>query len=126
MGESADSPVSHRPVQAGVAVDAGRAGGHRRTRLLLGFLTLAAVTAMVPLAALAHRDLLTSAGTGFVLLAPFAVVGMLVARRLPGNPIGWLSLAFALCFLLGADDLVHVVGRALEPTHVAVRVVRYD
>jgi hypothetical protein len=111
MGESTDGPASHQPAtEASADADAGRPGGHRRTRLLLGFLTLAAVAAMVPLAALAHRDLLTNAGSGLVLLAPFAVVGALVARRLPGNPIGWLSLAFALCFLLSNDAGFYLIA----------------
>ena len=33
---------------------------------------------------------------------PIAAVGLIVARRQPGNPIGWLLLAGAGC-LLGLD-----------------------
>jgi hypothetical protein len=34
---------------------------------------------------------------------PFAVVGVIVARRQPSNAIGWLILGFALGFLLSID-----------------------
>lgn len=37
------------------------------------------------------------------LMLPFASVGWLVARRQPTNPIGWLLLAIAVLYTLGAD-----------------------
>ena len=36
-------------------------------------------------------------------LAPFGIVGYVVARRQPRNPIGWILLALGLVFLLASD-----------------------
>jgi hypothetical protein len=105
--ESADSPVSYQPAtEASVEADAGRSGGHRRTMLLLGFLTLAAVAAMVPLA---DRRFNRSRYDVDAMAAAFAA-----------------RLKDAVDLDAARDDLAQVVSRALEPTHVTVRVVRYD
>jgi len=71
--------------------------------LVLGCATVAIIAAMVPLSLLARQQPLAGASTGLLLGVPFAGVGMIVARRHPGNLIGWLSLAFALLFLLSND-----------------------
>ena len=84
---------------------------HRTARRVLGALTLLAAAALLPLAALAHKNLLTNAATTLVLLGPFAIVGMLVTRRKPRNPIGWLLLSFALCFLVSNDAALYLVAR---------------
>jgi hypothetical protein len=58
------------------------------------------VAAGVPLSVLAH----TSGNFGIVLLVvPFAVVGVLVARRQPQNAIGWILIALTLCSAIGSD-----------------------
>jgi hypothetical protein len=78
---------------------------------VFGTLTVLVIAATGPASALAHQDLLASAGTGLALGVPFAGVGVAVARRQPRNPIGWLSLVFAFCFLLSNDAGFYLVGR---------------
>ena len=102
------------------------AGGTRRSRvpLVLGSLTVLVIAAMVPLRA-GSPGLLAAAGTALALGVPFAGVGVVVARRQPRNPIGWLSLAFAVCFLLSIDAgfylmAVYRFGRHLPLGSVAL------
>lgn len=68
---------------------------------LLCVLTLIVVVLGVPLGMVAHQT-----GTGLVqivLTAPFALVGLIVARRQPFNCIGWIMLMTALLSNLGSD-----------------------
>jgi MFS family permease len=39
--------------------------------------------------------------TGGVIVLTFAGVGLLIARRQPGNPIGWIMVTFTLVYVLG-------------------------
>jgi hypothetical protein len=39
---------------------------------------------------------------GVVIVLTFAAVGLLIARRQPGNPIGWIMVGFTLLYVLGA------------------------
>ena len=68
----------------------------RAALLLGGAMSLLAILA-VPLAVLSNGQ---SSGLP---LASFGVVGYLVARRQPRNPIGWILLALAITFLLASD-----------------------
>jgi hypothetical protein len=68
-----------------------------RTALWLGCLTALLIIAAVPLAIASHD---VSQG---IVVVPFGVVGYVVARRQPRNPIGWILLALTLAFLLSAD-----------------------
>ncbi len=67
-------------------------GGGRR----LGGLVLLSAAAQVPFSRLAHQSLLSGGGS---LPSPFTLaygaVGLVVAWRKPGNPLGWLLLAVA-------------------------------
>jgi hypothetical protein len=78
--------------------------------MALGCLAFAVMAAVVPLSVLAHQNPLASAGTGLALGVPFAAVGVVVLRR-QGNLIGWLSLAFAIVFLLSTDAGFCLVAR---------------
>jgi hypothetical protein len=78
---------------------------------VLGALTLALTVLYVPLA-YPVRDF----GDGWQVLfgfLAFALPGVVVARRQPGNPIGWILDAVR-------TDLVAAAAAALEPTHVSV------
>ena len=68
-----------------------------RTAFVLGVAAVLLVAAAVPLAIVRHG---LSQG---VIVIPFGVVGFVVARRQPRNPIGWILLALTLAFLLSDD-----------------------
>ena len=70
---------------------------------VLGIAVLVLAAALVPLAILARQNPDTNGGQALLVL-PFAVVGFLVALRRPGNPLGWLLLTVAICFLLSNDS----------------------
>ena len=59
--------------------------------------------ALVPLAILARQNADTNGGQTLLVL-PFAAVGFVLAWRRPGNPLGWLLLTIAICFLLSNDS----------------------
>ncbi len=68
-----------------------------RTALVLGVAAVLLAAAAVPLAIVGHDF---SQG---IIVIPFGVVGYIVARRQPRNPIGWILLAVTLMFLLSTD-----------------------
>src|SRR6516165_9975970 len=65
----------------------------------LGGVMALAVAAAVPLSVIAHRP---GAFAIVVFVLPFAAVGMLVARRPPGNAIRWILIALALGSAIGS------------------------
>jgi hypothetical protein len=67
---------------------------------VLGGAVVVLAAAAVVLAALAGQ-LRVSITTGVVIVLTFAGVGLLIARRQPGNPIGWLMVVFTLAYILG-------------------------
>jgi len=69
----------------------------------MGTLVVLLAAARIPLLAASHQDSLASAIQALAIAVPFAAIGVLVARRRPGNAIGWLIVTPALCFLLGTD-----------------------
>jgi hypothetical protein len=72
-----------------------------RTALLVGVFTLLLLAACVPLAWLSRADnsfLSTILST--VVVIPFALLGFVLARRLPRNPIGWILLFFGPAFIV--------------------------
>ena len=69
------------------------------TALLVVVLLLAA--AVIPLTVLARQNVLANAALLAISL-PMGVVGLIVARRQPGNPIGWLLLVVLAGVLLPA------------------------
>lgn len=69
------------------------------TALVLGIVTLLMQIGGIPLSFAAHQFI----GSLVPLMAPFGIVGFIVARRQPRNPIGWIMLATAAIYTLGAD-----------------------
>jgi hypothetical protein len=68
-----------------------------------GLLTVLLAVAAAPLAVAGHQNPVTTATELLAVTLPFAAVGLLVARRQPRNPVGWLMLGIALCFLLSIE-----------------------
>lgn len=76
---------------------------------LLGTLGLALIAAWVPLTYLTH-DLQASRDGGAPAFAlACGLVGVLVARRQPGNPEGWLLLGVAICIIAAFDSGLYAV-----------------
>jgi MFS family permease len=77
--------------------------GDRRRRAaaplaaIVGLITAASV----PLDAATHQLSFSNTGWSLLVTLPFLVVGFLVARRQPENPIGWLLLLFVALVAVG-------------------------
>jgi hypothetical protein len=69
-------------------------------------LVLAALT--VPLAGLARQGLL--GGSSVVLVPGFLIVGFVLARQRPGNPLGWIMLSAAVFLVLSDDSSLYAVA----------------
>jgi len=76
-----------------------RPGPARTWRVVLGLLALLSFAAAVPLSVLSDQvaNLVIAAAIG----VPSAGIGVLVTRRQPGNPLGWLFLVSAVCQFIG-------------------------
>ena len=94
------------------------------TAAALAVVVVLLAAALVPLSLLARQNVLSNVGSNAVFL-PMAAVGLVVARRQPGNPIGWLLLAAPAGQLLSADaalytGLVYRFGHRLPLGPVAL------
>lgn len=69
----------------------------------IALLALLLAVALVPLSVLARQNVASNAGQVVTYLA-IAATGLVVARRQPRNPIGWLFLVIAACVL----SLIHI------------------
>jgi len=79
--------------------------------LACGGTMLALVIAAVPLSRLAQQSLNASGGSLPVwVVAPFGIVGLVVAWRRPGNPLGWIMLGGALFGVLSEDASFYTVA----------------
>jgi hypothetical protein len=77
----------------------------------LGGLLLALVIAAVPLSRLAHQSLSSSGGSIPVWIsAAYGAVGVIVAWRKPGNPLGWVFLLAGLFTALSEDASYYMVA----------------
>ncbi len=91
-----------------------RAAEHRfrlassTTALVLGAVFALVALALVPLSLLARQSPQVNGGEALGAV-PFGVVGFVLARRLPRNPIGWIFLAIATCLLLSIDSGFYAV-----------------
>jgi len=84
-------------------------GAARRFRLaspvtatVLGVLALMLMAVSVALSSLVHQLSILGTGPVVPIVVIYAGVGVVVARRQPRNPIGWILLAFILLFLFSA------------------------
>src|SRR5580700_2893615 len=93
----------------------GRAGGHPRrlaspaTASVLGALLLVLAAATLTLKGFDHQLTTSGTGWGFAIVFIYGGVGLVVARRQPRNPIGWLLLIFIVLYLLGAGATEYAV-----------------
>jgi hypothetical protein len=80
-----------------------------RTAFLLGLVMLVLLVAAIPLSLLTHS---LSQGVPFL---PAAVIGVILARQRPRNPIGWVFIALALdVFATGASAQYTVLAYRLH------------
>jgi hypothetical protein len=78
---------------------------------LLAGLLLALAVAAVPLSRLAHQSINSSGGSVPVwIAAAYGAVGLVVAWRKPGNPLGWVFLAMAGFGMLSEDASFYMVA----------------
>ena len=80
-----------------------------RTALGLALVWLGFLVAAIPLAVLARQFVFGSL-VFLLLMAPFTLVGLLVAVKQPRNPIGWILLAVPLGLTVGADAGFYAVA----------------
>jgi MFS family permease len=78
------------------------------TRLLGGVLLVLAAAALV-LDGLIHQLSFRSTTVGLLIVLTFAGVGLLIARRQPANPLGWIMIVFTVLYLLGAVGSFYAV-----------------
>jgi hypothetical protein len=74
----------------------------RHAALVLAAVFVLLVAALVPLSLLARQTPVVNGGETAGAI-PFGVVGLLIARRQPRNPVGWLLVGIATCLLLSID-----------------------
>ena len=107
MGE-AQAPGGQAPATAGVTARRFRVVSPA-TATVLGVLLLVVVAAYVALAGLVHQLTTLNVGTTVAIISAYAGVGVVVARRQPRNPIGWIMLIFGLLFMLGGAAVYYAV-----------------
>jgi hypothetical protein len=90
--------------RAGLAPKLARLAS-RQTATVVGVATLLLYVAGVPLAIATSHQLsgVLAVFAVFALLVPFGVVGLLIGRRQPTNPIGWIMLAVPAAITVSAD-----------------------
>ena len=110
MGESpsADSLVTDRRFRSASSA----------TATALGALALALLGATAALSTLAHQSTFLNIATGIPIPLVYAGVGVVVARRQPGNPVGWILIVFVVLFLIPVDAGFYAVLRYHLGDHV--------
>jgi hypothetical protein len=99
VGQVQSAP-GHTPAAPEVNARRFRASSSALVRVL-GGAVLALMVAAAVLDALIGQ-LSIGVPAGLVVVLTFAGVGLLIARRQPGNPIGWIMVVFTLLYVLGA------------------------
>ena len=92
-----------------------------RTAAALAVLVVLLAGTSVPLYAVTHQDVLANGGENIVLAVIFGSVGLVIARRQPRNPIGWLMLAGPALALLSTDGTLYATLTYRPGYHHAVR-----
>jgi hypothetical protein len=77
--------------------------GARYWPLALTTLTLLATAASVPLSVAARQSVLGNSIQNLVSSLPYAAVGIVVIRKLPRNPVGWLLAGIGILSVLSTD-----------------------
>jgi hypothetical protein len=77
------------------------------TAAALAVLVVLLAGASVPLYAVTHRNVLAAGGENIALAVIFGSAGLVIARRQPRNPIGWLMLAGPGLELLSVDGTLY-------------------
>jgi hypothetical protein len=80
-----------------------------RTATALGVLVLVLAIATLTLKGFDHQLTTSGTGSGIAIVLMYAGVGLVVARRQPRNPIGWLLLIFIVLYVLGAGAVEYAV-----------------
>jgi hypothetical protein len=81
------------------------------TATVLGVLVLVLAIVTLTLTGFDHQLTISVTGAGVVIVLMYAGVGLVVARRQPRNPIGWLLLIFTVLYVLGAGASYYAVLR---------------
>jgi hypothetical protein len=79
------------------------------TATILGALALVVAAATATLTGLAHQLTIRGLVSVSVLVVIYAGVGLVVARRQPRNPIGWMLLIFTLLYLFDGGAAYYAV-----------------
>jgi hypothetical protein len=79
------------------------------TAAALATLTLLCLAAFVPLAIAARELSFSQFWSNVLIVLPLAAVGLVVARRQPRNPIGWLFLILTVLNAIGLDAGAYAV-----------------
>jgi len=79
------------------------------TAVTVGALVLGLAVLSLPLAHVTAGQSVASAAGDLVIVAPFTVVGTIVAYRQSRNAVGWVLLGFALFFVLDTDASTYTI-----------------
>ena len=79
------------------------------TAMVLAVLALILMAAALVLSALVRQLSVLGSGPIVPIVVVYAAVGFVVARRQPGNPIGWILSGFIVVFLLSSDVGLYAV-----------------
>jgi hypothetical protein len=79
------------------------------TAFVLGGVALALLAVAVTLTVVARDPWATNDGLVLVLMFVYGAMGVVIARREPGNAIGWLLIALALVVLVDCIDRLYLI-----------------